>query len=172
LSIQDFLKIVGLTLTGLGIALTALFMSYKKLDEKPIAIETLPIKSAFRRIETITGEPGFPSRSLSFEISRSGDISGTVESLSSDEIKLGIRPRTFPGGDLSVLLYGKICLKDSFRIHLPKGQYEITVSSTDTKPRDVNLQCKITDTSKPLEKYISISIPMVTIGVVVLMRGL
>jgi hypothetical protein len=147
-------------------------MYYKKLNEKSIVIEALPIKSAFRRIETITGEPGFPSRALSFEIFDNGDISGTVESLSSDEIKIGIRPRTSPGGDLSVLLYGNICLKDSFRIKLPKGQYEITISSTDTKPRKAKLQCKITDTRKPLEKYISISIPMVTIGVVVLMRGL
>lgn len=73
---------------------------------------------------------------------------------------------------MSVLLYGKICLNDSFRVHLPKGHYEITISSTDTKPREVNLHCKIAEMHKPFEKYASISIAMATVGVVVLMRGL
>lgn len=162
----------GLTLVGLGATLTILFLYYRRSIMKEISFERLPVKSAQRTIVTVTGEPGFPSRSISFELFGSGDISGTVESMSSDEIKVGIRPSVFPGGDLLVLIYGKTCLKDSFRIPLSKGQYEITVSSTDTKAREVNLQCKIRDMHKPLEKYISISIPMVTIGVVVLMRGL
>lgn len=166
------LRVIGSMLIGLGIALTILFLFYRKSNMKEISYGRLPVKSAERTIETVTGEPGFPSRALSFELIGGGDISGTIESLSSDEIKVGIRPRAFRGGDLSVLLYGKTCLKNSFRVPLSKGQYEITISSTDTRAREANLQCKIRDMNKPLEKYIPISIPIVTIGVVVLMRGL
>jgi hypothetical protein len=106
LLLQDLLRVAGLTLVGLGTTLTILFLYYRRSTMKEISFERLPVKSAQRTIVTVTGEPGFPSRSISFELFGNGDISGTVESMSSDEIKVGIRPRAFPGGDLLVLMTG------------------------------------------------------------------
>jgi hypothetical protein len=166
------LRLIGVFVISFGVVLTS-FCLAKGHEKTKRFTETLLIRSLIRSPTTQTGEPANPSRTASFAISGEGHVFGNVESSDGTILRLDVRRQTPSAKDVVVLEHSVDTAKGPFDfVGLRQGDYQITIEGIDQIPRKAKIECTIVDKTKPYEKYLALSVAIITSGVVVLMKGL
>ena len=165
------LRLAGIFLIAFGVAFTSFCLTKTRERTQPISDKFL-VRSLIRHPMSRSGEPVNPSRTISFSIGGEGRVFGTIESSDETPLKLGVTRQTISSSDVTVFDHFIYTAKGSFDFRgLRQGDYEMTIQSTDQKPRQAQIDCTVSDKTKPYEKYLALSVAIITSGVVVLMKG-